>query len=353
MPHPGALRVRRWLPPAALLQDIHLLDLLELSGTTLEASRLLKLSQPTVSRRYRALAADFALVQQRRTPSGCVYGTTPVLRLLRLGSRAHRLSAGVARLGSDLLLQPLLADCPWLLPSPPRFRRVESWCELVRQGVLDGAVVSGLELSDTADLECSGLDLLPLGEIPLTLACTSEALGRGRESIRWCWCPTGRGRRLEPGTAGSGPDPANRRQQLPGPRPVAAASGAGRAGHGPARSGGGPLVEAAAAPGSVRSPGDAGVAGAAAGVAGGGGVGPHRGWAGRPELSASGGRLMNCCTRRMDTAWRATPAVPGLPTGPGPAQTGWRPPFCPLLHDQAWMWWACRPSCGRRVCGQG
>ena len=35
----------------ALLQDIRLLDLLELSGTTLEASRLLQLSQPTISRR--------------------------------------------------------------------------------------------------------------------------------------------------------------------------------------------------------------------------------------------------------------------------------------------------------------
>ncbi|MEB3264585.1 MAG: hypothetical protein VKJ66_09460, partial [Synechococcus sp.] len=70
--------------PPALLQDIRLLDLLELSGTSLEASRLLKLSQPTVSRRYRALAADFALVQQRRCLSGCVYGTTPALRWLRL-----------------------------------------------------------------------------------------------------------------------------------------------------------------------------------------------------------------------------------------------------------------------------
>lgn len=163
--------------PPALLQDIRLLDLLELSGTTLEASRLLKLSQPTVSRRYRALAEDFALVQPRRCLSGCVYGTTPVLRWLRLGSRAHRLAAGVARIGSDVLLQPLLLDCPWQLPSPPRFRRVESWCELVRQGVLDGALVSGLELSDTPDLERSGLDLLPLGEIPLSLVCTSEPAG--------------------------------------------------------------------------------------------------------------------------------------------------------------------------------
>ena len=45
----------------ALLQDIRLLDLLEISGTTLEAGRVCGLSQPTVSRRSRLLADDFGL----------------------------------------------------------------------------------------------------------------------------------------------------------------------------------------------------------------------------------------------------------------------------------------------------
>jgi hypothetical protein len=164
----------------ALLQDIRLLDLLELSGTTLAASHFVRLSQPTVSRRYRALAADFALVPNRRRQLGCCYGTSTVMQQLRLGCRAHRLSAGVARLGSDVLLQPLLAGCGWLLPAPPRFRTLENWLELVRQGVLDGALVSGLELQGNERLNTSELELLPLGALPLGLAVAlGMAPGRG------------------------------------------------------------------------------------------------------------------------------------------------------------------------------
>jgi hypothetical protein len=154
----------------ALLQDIRLLDLLELSGTTLAASCFMHLNQSSVSRRYRALAADFALVPNRRRQLGCCYGTSTVMQQLRLVCRAHRLSAGVARFGSDVLLQPLLAGCGWLLPAPPRFRTVESWLELVRQGVLDGALVSGLELQGNERLNTNELELLPLGALPLGLA---------------------------------------------------------------------------------------------------------------------------------------------------------------------------------------
>ena len=154
--------------PPALLQDIRLLDLLEISGTTLEAGRALGLSQPTVSRRTRTLVEDFALRPNRRRQVGCCYGTSTAMRLVRLGCRAHRLSAGVARIGADLILQPLLHECGCLLPSPPRFRPVEGWLELVRQGVLDGALVSGLEFSEPPwGVE---LELLQLGEPPLLLA---------------------------------------------------------------------------------------------------------------------------------------------------------------------------------------
>jgi hypothetical protein len=154
----------------ALLQDIRLLDLLEISGTTLEAGRICGLSQPTVSRRSRLLADDFNLQVNRRRQQGCRYGTSTTMQLLRLGCRAHRLSAGVARLGADVLLQPLLAGCSWLLPAPPRFRPVEGWLELVRQGVLDAALISGLEFQGEPPVDAPGLELLPLGEVPLQLA---------------------------------------------------------------------------------------------------------------------------------------------------------------------------------------
>jgi hypothetical protein len=158
-----------------LLHDIRLLDLLELCGTTVQTSRLLQISQPTVSRRYRSLAEDFGLVRDRRQLRGCSYGTSTVIQLLRLGCRAHRLAAGVARIGSDLLHHHLLAGCPWLLPTPQRFRAAANWLELVRQGVLDGALLSGLELEEAEGINRQELELLPLGELPLALGFCPKA----------------------------------------------------------------------------------------------------------------------------------------------------------------------------------
>jgi hypothetical protein len=116
-------------------------------------------------------------VRDRRQLWGCGYGTSASMRLLRLGCRAHRLAAGKARIGSDLLHHPLLAGCPWLLPTPQRFRAAAYWLELVRQGVLDGALISGLELEAAAGLNDQELELLPLGELPLALAFCPEAPG--------------------------------------------------------------------------------------------------------------------------------------------------------------------------------
>ncbi len=161
-----------------LLSDIRLLDLLELSGTTVRASQLLNLSQPTVSRRYRALADDFGLRRDPRSIKRCRYGSTNAMRLLRLGCRAHRLGAGVARIGTDLLHWHLLADCDWLLPVPVQFRPACEWAELVRQGVLDGAVVSGLELNANPEVDVNGLRLLELGSIALALGVPQQVAHR-------------------------------------------------------------------------------------------------------------------------------------------------------------------------------
>ena len=166
--------VQRYRLPE-LLSDIRLLDLLELSGTTVRASRLLNLSQPTVSRRYRSLADDFGLRRDPRSIKRCRYGSTNAMRLLRLGCRAHRLGAGVARIGTDLMHWHLLEGCDWLLPVPVQFRSACDWAELVRQGVLDGAVVSGLELNGNSEVDVSGLQLMELGTMRLALGVHSRS----------------------------------------------------------------------------------------------------------------------------------------------------------------------------------
>ena len=170
------LRLARTYRQPALLQDIRLFDLLELGGTTTDASRVLSLCQSTVSRRCNALARDLALVPKRRDPAACRYGTSRVLRLLRHACRAHRLGAGVAQLGSDVLHQPLLAGQPWLLPAPQRFRPVGSWLELVREGVVDGALLSGLELELEANggIDRDGVEILPLGALELGLVVSPD-----------------------------------------------------------------------------------------------------------------------------------------------------------------------------------
>ncbi len=46
---------------------------------------------------------------------------------------------------------------------------------MVRQGVLDGALISGLELEEAEGLNHQELELLPLGELPLALAFCPKA----------------------------------------------------------------------------------------------------------------------------------------------------------------------------------
>lgn len=191
----------------ALLQDIRLLDLLEISGTSLEASRVCGLSQPTVSRRTRVLAEDFYLQMNRRRQLGCRYGTSTAMQLLRLGCRAHRLSAGVARLGADVILQPLLAGCSWLLPAPPRFRPLESWLELVHQGVLDGALVSGLEFAGAGPRKPVSSNCCRW--VPCRSSWRSQvAITAPMAPSLRCWCRIGRWHPLCSGSCSNGGSPS-------------------------------------------------------------------------------------------------------------------------------------------------
>ena len=70
-PRPPSLAQAHHYRLPELLHDIRLLDLLELCGTTVQTSRHLQLSQPTISRRYRLLSEDFGLVRDRRQLWGC------------------------------------------------------------------------------------------------------------------------------------------------------------------------------------------------------------------------------------------------------------------------------------------
>jgi len=180
-----------------LLEDIRLLDLLELTGNALQTGELLQLSQPTISRHNRRLAADLGLQQYPRCAAVPLrYGDGACLRLLRRASKRHRLDAGVWRLGSDGWGHGSLAQDLRVLPVPARFRPLLEWQALVRAHLLDGALVSGEELR----LHCSDLPanhqhpwawegcmLIPLGASPLQLVQPKPLAleGPGQTVARW------------------------------------------------------------------------------------------------------------------------------------------------------------------------
>ncbi len=130
-----------------LFDGLHTLDLMELGGSMAAAAAPLNLTQPTISRRYQQLCKDFGLGKaSRRRVDGLLYGESQSIRLLRRAFQSHRLGSGVFRLAVDSLRQGLLGGAPPILPIPVQCRQASSLHRLVRSHILDGALVSSLEI---------------------------------------------------------------------------------------------------------------------------------------------------------------------------------------------------------------
>lgn len=157
--------------PPTPLQDLHILDLLELAGSQHRAGVALAMHQSTVCRSLQMMRQQFRLVPQQGS-SFCRYGHNRCLHHLRLAYREHRLMAGLLRLGSDALHQPLLKELETVQRVPPRFHSADHWAALVRHGLLDGAIVGSFSLEQPPDGPAprwQGLRVLPLGELALQL----------------------------------------------------------------------------------------------------------------------------------------------------------------------------------------
>ena len=132
----------------ALLQPLELLDALELCGSTSAAAVQLNLSQPTVSRRHRAVAADLGLQRLRKPPRHQLrYAPNTCLSLLRRAYQWHRLQAGAWRLGVNPWQRPLAAQLSRLRPVAAAHEHPLRWLHLLNAGVVDGALLSGLDLA--------------------------------------------------------------------------------------------------------------------------------------------------------------------------------------------------------------
>ncbi len=142
-----------------LLRDLLVIDMLELTGSTAAAARVLSLSQPTVSRRYRAVARDLGLVRRPHQQPGRRYGDSICLRLLRRGLTLHRWQAGVLRIAGRPEHAPRVAPIPWLHWIGLEGFCVDAAAELIRRDVLDGLIIQGREHAELRHLCSPGLQL--------------------------------------------------------------------------------------------------------------------------------------------------------------------------------------------------
>ena len=161
-----------------VLRDLVLVDMLELTGSTVATASLLQMSQPSVSRRYRALAEDLGLERQKDRPVGRRYGDTDWLVLLRRGVNRHRLACGVLRVGWPSRVGEPPTGCQWAEWVQLENQRLNHWPQLLKAELLDAVI-----LDDTAALEKS----IPTSELVivelrrsapqrLVLACRRDPL---------------------------------------------------------------------------------------------------------------------------------------------------------------------------------
>ena len=133
-----------------VLRDLQLVDLLELTGSTTASAAQIGLSQPSVSRRYRALAADLGLQRLPGYPIGKRYGHTPWLQLLRQGIKSHRLAWGVLRIGgAEAATMGLKGQCgvEWVTLGR---RQWQHWQPLLQQELLDAVALQELPPEEAA-----------------------------------------------------------------------------------------------------------------------------------------------------------------------------------------------------------
>jgi hypothetical protein len=168
-------RASTYAPPSPLA-DLHILDLLELAGSQYKAGAAMGLHQSTVCRSLQLMRQEFRLETGQGSPL-CRYGHNLCVHYLRLAYREHRLMEGLLRIGTDPLHQGLLVGMDVVQQVPAQFRSSEQWAELVRVGLLDGAIMSSFSLKRPLPADgpplWDGLAVLPLGQLGLQLVAAA------------------------------------------------------------------------------------------------------------------------------------------------------------------------------------
>lgn len=125
----------------SLLRDLVLLDMLEITGSTVAAAQLLNMSQPNASRRYRRLATELGVQPNRHRLPGRRFADADWIRLLRQGVNRHRLACGVLRLGGPADIGAVVRRWPWVEWLPLPQKSLAHRDALLEHQLLDGVVL--------------------------------------------------------------------------------------------------------------------------------------------------------------------------------------------------------------------
>lgn len=161
----------------AVLRDLVMVDLLEITGSTTATAELLLVSQPSVSRRYRSLAEDLDLGRQCDAPVGRRYSDAPWVMQLRRGVNHHRLARGCLRVGGAVGCAPLFHNTPWAQWVRIGRAQLDHWPELLKMELLDAVVLPQNTGWTIADPDQVALVELRLRErAPAWLVCRRDPL---------------------------------------------------------------------------------------------------------------------------------------------------------------------------------
>lgn len=160
--------------PSAL-RDLVLVDMLELTGSTVAAAQLLNVSQSSVSRRYRRIATELGLERRGSDRAlGRRYGDADWVRLLRQGVNRHRIDCGVLRLGGPAKAEALINGWGWTEWIGLPVVTMAYADELLQEQLLDGLV---LDSASSDRLSENRLIPLRLAQVePMWLYCRPDPL---------------------------------------------------------------------------------------------------------------------------------------------------------------------------------
>ena len=156
------------------LRDLVLVDLLELTGSTVATAEALAMSQPSVSRRYRGVARELGLVRNKQKPVGRQFSDTAWMAQLRRGVNHHRLACGVLRIGGTPDCATTISRCGWAEWVALGRQQREHWPLLLQLEILDAVALLEPPCTERIGVDHAVYRFSPNGRSAMALVCRRD-----------------------------------------------------------------------------------------------------------------------------------------------------------------------------------